>query len=90
MLCQGLVVVVQMSDRIYSVLIVLGYYGSPLWKLDSKRVQQFYTTWRKCVRKIWNVPYRTHCNLLRHLYEGPGIEAGPFKMFHGILHQCHK
>ena len=57
------------------------YYGSPLWKLDSKRVQQFYTTWRKCVRKIWNVPYRTHCNLLCHLYEGPGIEADLLKRF---------
>ena len=38
------------------------YYGSNLCdfhKLDSLEVQ-----WRKALRRIWMLPYRTHCNLL--------------------------
>ncbi len=51
------------------------YYGCPLWKLDSNAVSKFYTTWRKCIRKVWNVSRMTHCNILKHLYGGPCIEA---------------
>ena len=25
------------------------------------------TSWNKAVRKIWHLPYRTHCSLLPHL-----------------------
>ena len=50
------------------------FYGSPLWRLNSPAVNKFYATWRKCVRKIWRVPPRTHCRLLEHLYGSSGIE----------------
>ncbi len=51
------------------------YYGCVMWKLDSSAIEQFYTSWRKCIRKIWNVPHRTHCRILPHLYGNSGIET---------------
>lgn len=42
-------------------------YGSQLWCYESRYVNRFYVAWRKIVRRLWNLPYTTHCNLL------PGI-----------------
>ena len=42
-------------------------YVSIHWDLSSIHTQGFFTQWRKCVRKIFNIPYQTHSNLL------PGI-----------------
>ena len=39
-------------------------YGSQVWNLSSSHVERFYVAWRKCVRRILNVPYRTHNNLI--------------------------
>ena len=51
------------------------YYGCPLWRLEGNTIKQFFTTWRKCVRKVWEVPRMTHCRILNHLCQGPCIEA---------------
>ena len=40
------------------------YYGCVLWRLDSSAVQKFYVSWRKIIRRIWGLPYRTHCRFL--------------------------
>ena len=41
------------------------FYGCPLWDVTCKQISRFYTSWRKLVRKLFNLPYRTHhCNLL--------------------------
>lgn len=40
------------------------FYGSPLWNLTGNHINRFYTTWRKSIRKIFDLPYRTHCNML--------------------------
>ncbi len=45
-----------------------------LWSLDSNYMNKFYASFRKCIRKIWGVPPRTHCRLLKHLYDSPGID----------------
>ena len=39
-------------------------YGSVLWDFSSKHVEMFYTTWRKCIRRLLGLPYRTHTDLL--------------------------
>ena len=57
-----------------SAHIVPVVYGSPLWDLSSSDINAQYVTWRKCVRKIWNVSPRTHCRLLRHLVESIGVQ----------------
>ena len=51
------------------------FYGCPLWRLDSKYINRFYSCWRKCIRKIWNIPYRTHCRFIKHLFGGPDIAS---------------
>ena len=42
----------------------MSLYGSVLWNFLSKHVEMFYTTWRKCIRSLLGLPYRTHNNLL--------------------------
>ena len=42
----------------------LDAYGSQIWSFDSNTVQPFYVAWRKMVRLLWNLPNKTHCNLL--------------------------
>ena len=50
------------------------FYGSSLWSLNSAEANRFYTTWRKCIRRIWNVPYRTHNILVPCIQNVPSIE----------------
>lgn len=40
------------------------FYGCPLWNLSSKYMSIFYVTWRKAIRKLFDLPLRTHCDLL--------------------------
>ena len=42
----------------------MSLYGSVLWDFLFKHVEMFYTTWRKCIRRLLGLPYRTHNNLL--------------------------
>jgi hypothetical protein len=42
----------------------MSLYGCQLWDLESKDINIFYTAWRKCIRRIYDIPTRTHCNLL--------------------------
>ena len=42
----------------------MSVYGSQLWDFESKACEKFYTAWRKCVRRLLNLPYKTHCSLL--------------------------
>jgi hypothetical protein len=39
-------------------------YGSVLWQLDHSSLEDLCTTWRKGLRRVWNLPYQTHCNIL--------------------------
>ena len=42
----------------------MSLYGSPLWDLSISYIDRFYVSWRKAIRRIFNLPYRTHCKLL--------------------------
>ena len=42
-------------------------YGSSLWKFNNhKNIQRFCVSWCKVIRRMWNIPYRTH-NAIVHL-----------------------
>ena len=43
----------------------MSLYESVQWDFSSKHVEMFYTTWRKCIRRLPGLPYRT--NNLLHL-----------------------
>jgi len=40
------------------------FYGCELWDLSGGSLSAFCTAWRKALRRIWNLPYTTHCHLL--------------------------
>ena len=37
-------------------------------------LHHFYVAWRKAVRKLWRLPYTTHCNLLHTINNSLPIE----------------
>ena len=49
-------------------------YGSVLWDLSDQGVEYFCTQWRKSIRKLFNLPYTTHCNLLSSICHDIPIE----------------
>ena len=50
-------------------------YDCPLWNISDKSSNQFYVTWRKSIRKLFNLPYKTHCNLLPTIAGTQSIEC---------------
>ena len=40
------------------------FYGCELWDLSGGSLSAFCMAWHKALRRIWNLPYRTHCHLL--------------------------
>ena len=42
-------------------------YGSQLWDHGNKEINKFYVSWRKAIRKLFDLPYRTHCDLLPYI-----------------------
>ena len=57
------------------------FYGSSLWLLTSKRCNNVCIAWRKALRKVWNVPYRTHNRVLAILSRCLPLEYGLDKRF---------
>ena len=45
----------------------MSLYGTNICDLDNKCMEPLYVEWRKALRKIWNIPYRTHSRLLYHI-----------------------
>ena len=53
----------------------MSLYGCQLWNFESRDVNYFYTGWRKAIRRIYNVPYNTHCALLPFLCQDESIDC---------------
>ena len=49
-------------------------YGSQLWDFSNSSVAQYFTAWRKCVRKLWGLSPRTHGYLLPGICDDNVIE----------------
>jgi len=56
-------------DVLYQVFktYCMPLYGSQLWDHGTKYADKFNTNWRKAIRKIFNLPNRTHCDLLPYI-----------------------
>ncbi len=52
-----------------------------LWSLRSHDINRIYVTWRKIIRRLWNVPYKTHCSLLPLLVDDYPIDTQLLIMF---------
>jgi hypothetical protein len=45
----------------------MSIYGSVLWDFSTRECEQFYTAWRKCVRRVWGISPCTHNRLLAEI-----------------------
>ena len=52
------------TKRQLLMLYCTSFYGVCLWNLQDKRVEEFYTTWREGIRKLFNLSVCTHCNMV--------------------------
>ena len=56
-------------------------YGAQLWLLWHKNMINFYTQWRKALRRIWGLPSRTHCIYLPLISDTYPIELISYSRF---------
>ena len=68
-------------------------YGSQLMNLGSRHMTLFYTQWRKAIRFLFNLPYRTHSILLPIICNDDSIEIQMYRRFLSffkmIAHSCN-
>ncbi len=57
------------------------FYGSNLWLLTSKRCYDICIAWRRALRNLWNVRYRTHNKILAILSKTLPLEMSLDKCF---------
>jgi hypothetical protein len=55
------------AKRMVFVSKCCALYGSQLWSLDSRHVNEMHTTWRKAVRRLLDIPRTTRSILLPYL-----------------------
>ena len=56
-------------DVLYSLFktYCMPLYSSQIWDFTHKSIDRFLVTWRKAIRKIFSLPYNTHCILLPYI-----------------------
>ena len=68
-------------------------YGCVLWNLSSKCINRLYTIWRKCMRQLLGVPYRTHSKFLHRVVNDIPVECQVhkrfLKFFESVLDSCN-
>ena len=66
----------------------MSLYGCVLWDFSSTYVEAFYTAWRKCIRRIFSLPYNTHSSFLNLLCNDLPIDSQLHLRFLKFCHQC--
>ena len=59
----------------------MSLYGFQGWDLSYVGIEDIYVAWRKCIRKILGLPYRTHKALLPLIIDDVSIESQVEKRF---------
>ena len=49
--------------------------GSQLWPFYNEASDIYFCTWRKIIRKLWRLPYNTHCRFLHNINDS--LPIGP-------------
>ena len=52
----------------------LDAYGSQMWPFYDKSINNYFTAWRKTIRKIWRLPNLTHCRFLHTVNDSLSID----------------
>ncbi len=50
------------------------FYGSQVLPMFDSCMEEIYIAWRVAIRRVWRVPWTTHCKLLPHLANCMDIE----------------
>lgn len=66
----------------------MSVYGSQLWNFESNVCNSFYTAWRKCVKRLFRLPQRTHSCLLNFVCEDLPIDTQLHCRFGRFLNSC--
>jgi Reverse transcriptase (RNA-dependent DNA polymerase) len=64
------------------------FYGSQLWDLQHVCIKCFDTVWRKAIRRLWQLPYKTHCNFLPVFANGSNFHTILCKRFNNFANDC--
>ena len=65
------------------------FYGSQLWDYTSPEIEKLLIAWRKSVRHIWKLPYRTHNVLLSEICRVKPFEAQLHSRFFKFIHKLN-
>ena len=66
----------------------MSLYGCQLWKLSHKDLLSFDIVWRKSLRRLWHLPYRTHSALLPVFNNGRDLRNILYNRFISFSMQC--
>ena len=61
--------------------LCMSLYGMVLWELSGTCIYSFYCAWRKCIRKLFNLPYRTRSHLLPYICNDDNNKIQVYKRF---------
>ena len=67
---------------------VMTLYGSALWDYSHRSFIRFNTAWRNCIRKLFRLPFRTHCILLPSICRDEQSDIQVFKRFARFFKSC--
>ena len=59
----------------------MSLYGSNACMLFDQSLVELDVAWRKAIRRVWSLPYRTHCSLLPHISGNMPIRITLYKRF---------
>jgi hypothetical protein len=63
-------------------------YGCQLWDFSHKVCEKYYTSWRKCIRRIFSLSPRTHSSLLHLICLDCPIDVQLHMRFIKFFHSC--
>ena len=86
-LCAKFKVILNNPDVASKLVYALccSFYGSQQWDFSSKSFDDICTTWQKAVRRIFNLPYRTHRYLLPYVVECEHIRDNLINRFKNVF-----
>ena len=75
------------------ILTAVLFYGCQLWDLSSNYIDDIHVAWQKAIRRIFNLPYKTHIyvlpfvNRFNNFFDS--LMSGDNKVIELLVHNCH-
>ena len=61
-------------------------YGCVLWDFDSININRFYVTWRKAIRRLFNLSNRTHSRYIHLICNNVTVKVQLYKRFNKFMY----